>query len=193
MDYRAIIICWLCCNLSCCSVIETDPCTQPPWKNQVSLLKQSTHWVAQGSAALSSNHTHHLGRFTWTQRDKDFTIDISGPLYVPVATIEGTTSQTVVRPADTKHPVALSQWMQQNIGYPLRSDALRAMLLGQPKTSILSWHHHYPYQATYPHYQVTWQQYHCFPIGYRPQKIVIQLDPDHALTLFIHDWYENDA
>jgi outer membrane biogenesis lipoprotein LolB len=193
MHYRAIIICWLCVgSLSCCSVVDTDSCTQPPWKTQASLLKQSTHWVAQGSVALSSDQSHHLGHFRWTQDGEDLTIDITGPLQVPVATIEKPASQTLVRTADMDKPVPLSQWMQQHLGYPLPAYTLRAIMLGQPQSTRLSWRHHYPYQATHQHYRVTWKQYHCFPIGYRPQKILIELDNDKSLTLFIHDWYEND-
>lgn len=193
MHYRAIILCWLCFIISACSPTVIDSCTPPSWQSQVSTLQQSTHWVAQGSAALSSNQQHYMGYFTWIQNGKHFRVDISGPLHVPVATVERTATQTTVRTAETDAPIPLSQWMQQYIGYALPFDRLRTILLGQPKTDTVVWRNNYPYQAIYPHYQVTWQQYHCFPVGYRPQKIRVQLDAGQTLTLFTQDWYENNA
>lgn len=193
MHYRAIIICWLCCGLSCCSQNETDSCIQPAWALQSSIIKQANNWVATGSASLQSGHSHHMGYFTWAQQGADFTIDISGPMHIPIATIEGDAQGSVVHTAESAQPITLSQWMQQYIGYPVGDSALRAMLLGRPQTNNLSWRYHYPYQAHYQHYHVTWERYHCFPIGYRPQKIAIELDPEHTLTIFVHDWYERYA
>lgn len=191
MRKRLAILTILCLSLTCCSQPEISSCNQPDWQTQQQSIMQNRQWIARGSAVLNRHGNYHVGYFTWEQQGQAFTIDIAGPMHIPVATIEGNTHTSHITTADGKKPTTFSHWMKQQLGYPLSILTLSQVIQGMPQTDTIKYRNHYPHIATYDHFTVTWQRYGCYAIGYRPQKVFIQLDNNQTLTLLIHEWYKN--
>lgn len=170
--------------ITSCGVENDQECHFLKWQEQKKILEKYSEYTIYGKAIIKKNGKADFIGFK-LNHDKDrTTINLSGPLSIPIAIIEEDKAGSHLKIENKIENFKVI--MQDELGFYLKPSSIGKLLLGLPQMGKYSEYlNHYPKQQNHTNYTVEWLGYSCFTNNFQPRKLKISTKNDTSIVIII--------